>query len=94
MTLQASNIIKHLLDDSLPEKQIMGLTIVDNKNIILLVKSTTDNKRYNFIIGNDMEIEKKIKNMHIFFNNIMPKFKTKNYSWINLKYNNQIICYK
>ncbi|MGE9515796.1 MAG: cell division protein FtsQ/DivIB [Solitalea-like symbiont of Acarus siro] len=94
MTLQASTITKYILADSSLKNRVIELKIVENKNIRLLVKSTIDDKKYNFILGNDMQIEKKIKNIHIFFKDIMPKFKTKNYSWINLKYNNQIICYK
>lgn len=76
--------------DSFLEKQIVGVHKVNNENFNLMTRVG----KHEINIGKVDNLQSKFKNLKAFYNSTMKNETINNYSLINLKYNNQVVCTK
>ncbi|WP_293789474.1 cell division protein FtsQ [uncultured Pedobacter sp.] len=74
--------------DTLWEAQIEQV-VVDQKNDIELIPRVGNQR---IILGNADSLEKKMKNLLLFYKKAMPQVGWDTYKTINIKYTNQIVC--
>ncbi|MDN3586267.1 cell division protein FtsQ [Pedobacter aquatilis] len=76
--------------DTLWDNQIEQIT-VDSKNDIELIPRVGNQR---IILGNADSLDKKMKNLLVFYKKAMPQVGWETYRTINIKYTNQIVCEK
>ncbi|WP_412467688.1 cell division protein FtsQ [Pedobacter sp. KLB.chiD] len=76
--------------DTLWDSQIEQV-VVDQKNDIELIPRVGNQR---IILGNADSLEKKMKNLLLFYKKAMPQVGWDTYRTINIKYTNQIVCEK
>jgi len=74
--------------DTLWDSQIEQI-VVDQKNDIELIPRVGNQR---IILGNADSLEKKMKNLLLFYKKAMPQVGWDTYRTINIKYTNQIVC--
>lgn len=79
-----------ILEDVFLKKEISGIEIKENKEVILAVRS--GNYRIDF--GDLNEMSRKFRKLKAFYNYTFKNNKIQNYKTINVKYHNQIVCAK
>ena len=83
-------LISKILKDEFLKKQIIGVRKLKNNEFVLSTR--IGNQKIE--IGKIEDLDQKFKNLNSFFNKTMADQTIKNYSVINLKYNNQVVCSK
>ena len=83
-------LISKILNDEFLKKQIIGVRKLKNNEFVLSTR--IGNQKIE--IGEIEDLDQKFKNLNSFFNKTMADQTIKNYSVINLKYNNQVVCSK
>jgi len=81
---------QYIKKDTLWDSQIEQI-VVDQKNDITLIPRVGDQR---IILGNADSLEKKMKNLLLFYKKAMPQVGWDTYKTINIKYTNQIVCEK
>ena len=79
-----------ILNDDFLNKQLISIRKIPNNEFVLNSR-VGDQKIY---LGKIEDLNKKFKNLKSFFNKTMADKTIDNYSAINLKYNNQVVCTK
>ena len=87
---QIYTLVSKILEDEFLKKQIIGVRKVKNNEFVLSTR--IGNQKIE--LGKIEDLNKKFKNLNSFFNKTMADETIKNYSVINLKYNNQVVCSK
>ncbi|WP_208646812.1 cell division protein FtsQ/DivIB [Pedobacter jejuensis] len=81
---------QYIKQDTLWDNQIEQI-IVDAKNDIELIPRVGNQR---IILGSADSIDKKMKNLLVFYKKAMPQVGWETYRTINIKYTNQIVCEK
>lgn len=81
---------QYIKKDTLWDSQIEQI-VVDQKNDIELIPRVGNQR---IILGNADSLEKKMKNLLLFYKKAMPQVGWDTYKTINIKYTNQIVCEK
>ncbi|GGI29235.1 cell division protein FtsQ/DivIB [Pedobacter mendelii] len=81
---------QYIKKDTLWDNQIEQI-IVDGKNDIELIPRVGNQR---IILGSADSLDKKMKNLLIFYKKAMPQVGWETYRTINIKYTNQIVCEK
>lgn len=81
-------LMRYIDEDDFWRSQISGVHILPSGEIEFLTQ--VSKQRVEF--GKPQEIEEKFKKLHIFYKEILPAKGWNEYSRVNLKYRNQIIC--
>ncbi|WP_316848101.1 cell division protein FtsQ [Pedobacter psychrodurus] len=81
---------QYIKKDTLWDAQIEQI-VVDQKNDIELIPRVGNQR---IILGNADSLEKKMKNLLLFYKKAMPQIGWDTYKTINIKYTNQIVCEK
>ncbi|RLJ79738.1 cell division protein FtsQ [Pedobacter alluvionis] len=81
---------QYIKKDTLWDSQIEQI-VVDQKNDIELIPRVGNQR---IILGNADSLEKKMKNLLLFYKKAMPQVGWDTYRTINIKYTNQIVCEK
>ncbi|WP_316832770.1 cell division protein FtsQ [Pedobacter aquatilis] len=81
---------QYIKKDTLWDNQIEQI-IVDGKNDITLIPRVGNQR---IILGSADSLDKKMKNLLIFYKKAMPQVGWETYRTINIKYTNQIVCEK
>ncbi|WP_316824833.1 cell division protein FtsQ [Pedobacter miscanthi] len=81
---------QYIKKDTLWDAQIEQI-VVDQKNDIELVPRVGNQR---IILGDADSLEKKMKNLLLFYKKAMPQVGWDTYKTINIKYTNQIVCEK
>lgn len=81
---------QYIKKDTLWDSQIEQV-VVDQKNDITLIPRVGNQR---IILGNADSLEKKMKNLLLFYKKAMPQVGWDTYKTINIKYTNQIVCEK
>ncbi|KIA95068.1 cell division protein FtsQ [Pedobacter kyungheensis] len=81
---------QYIKKDTLWDSQIEQI-VVDQKNDITLIPRVGNQR---IILGNADSLEKKMKNLLLFYKKAMPQVGWDTYKTINIKYTNQIVCEK
>lgn len=81
---------QYIKRDTLWDNQIEQIT-VDSKNDIELIPRVGNQR---IILGNADSLDKKMKNLLVFYKKAMPQVGWETYRTINIKYTNQIVCEK
>jgi len=81
---------QYIKKDTLWDAQIEQI-VVDQKNDIELIPRVGNQR---IILGNADSLEKKMKNLLLFYKKAMPQVGWDTYKTINIKYTNQIVCEK
>ncbi len=89
-TLDLFKLLTLIEQDEFLQKQIVGIHKSAENDFILLTR--IGNHKINF--GSIKNSKEKFKNLKAFYNYTMTNKTIKNYSYINLKYNNQVVCTK
>lgn len=87
---QIHMLVSKILEDEFLKKQIIGARKVKNNEFVL--NTRIGNQKIE--LGKIEDLDRKFKNLNSFFNKTMADETIKNYSVINLKYNNQVVCSK
>lgn len=87
---QIHMLVSKILEDEFLKKQIIGARKVKNNEFVL--NTRIGNQKIE--LGKIEDLDRKFKNLNSFFNKTMADGTIKNYSVINLKYNNQVVCSK
>lgn len=74
--------------DEFWKAQIAHVTVLENGEVELFPQIT----KQKIMLGKPDDLEKKFKNLMIFYKEILPKKGWNLYSQVNLKFDNQIIC--
>ena len=69
-------------------RQVGQIEVAENGDIVLYLRS---GKEY-FIFGDCSDIEKKFRKISMFYKNISSLEEAENYTCVNLKFKNQIVC--
>lgn len=83
-------LVSTILNDEFLKKQIIGIQKM-NKNEYVLETRIGDQEIY---LGKIENLKQKFKNLSSFYNKAMADNSIENYSTINLKYSNQVVCTK
>lgn len=83
-------LVTEILKDKFLKKQIIGVRKMWNKEFILITR--VGDQKIEF--GNLDNLNLKLKNLRSFFAKTMADQSIDNYTSINLKYNNQVVCTK
>jgi len=83
-------LVTEILNDSFLKKQIIGVRKMPNNEFVLRTR-IGDQK---IELGKIENLESKFANLKSFFNKTMTDQTLDNYTSINLKYNNQVVCTK
>lgn len=83
-------LVTEILEDEFLKKQIIGVHKMWNKEYILITR--VGDQKIEF--GNLDNLNLKLKNLKSFFAKTMADDTIDNYTSINLKYNNQVVCTK
>lgn len=83
-------LVTEILEDEFLKKQIIGVHKMWNKEFILITR--VGDQKIEF--GNLDNLNLKLKNLNSFFAKTMADNTIDNYTSINLKYNNQVVCTK
>jgi len=81
---------QYIKKDTLWDAQIEQI-VVDQKNDIELIPRVGNQR---IVLGNADSLEKKMKNLLLFYKKAMPQVGWDTYKTINIKYTNQIVCEK
>ncbi|MFC4212750.1 cell division protein FtsQ/DivIB [Pedobacter lithocola] len=81
---------QYIKQDTLWDNQIEQI-VVDAKNDIELIPRVGNQR---IILGSADSIDKKMKNLLVFYKKAMPQVGWETYRTINIKYTNQIVCEK
>jgi cell division protein FtsQ len=81
---------QYIKKDTLWDSQIEQI-VVDQKNDIELIPRVGNQR---IILGDADSLEKKMKNLLLFYKKAMPQVGWDTYKTINIKYTNQIVCEK
>lgn len=81
---------QYIKQDTLWDSQIEQI-VVDQKNDIELIPRVGNQR---IVLGNADSLEKKMKNLLLFYKKAMPQVGWDTYKTINIKYTNQIVCEK
>jgi len=81
---------QYIKRDTLWDNQIEQI-VVDGKNDIELIPRVGNQR---IILGTADSLDKKMKNLLMFYKKAMPQVGWETYSTINIKYTNQIVCEK
>jgi len=81
---------QYIKRDTLWDNQIEQIT-VDSKNDIELIPRVGNQR---IILGNADSLDRKMKNLLVFYKKAMPQVGWETYRTINIKYTNQIVCEK
>jgi cell division protein FtsQ len=81
---------QYIKSDTLWDAQIEQI-VVDQKNDIELIPRVGNQR---IVLGNADSLEKKMKNLLLFYKKAMPQVGWDTYKTINIKYTNQIVCEK
>lgn len=81
---------QYIKKDTLWDNQIEQI-IVDGKNDIELIPRVGNQR---IILGSADSLDKKMKNLLVFYKKAMPQVGWETYRTINIKYTNQIVCEK
>lgn len=81
---------QYIKRDTLWDNQIEQIT-VDSRNDIELIPRVGNQR---IILGNADSLDKKMKNLLVFYKKAMPQVGWETYRTINIKYTNQIVCEK
>jgi len=81
---------QYIKKDTLWDSQIEQI-VVDQKNDIELIPRVGNQR---IVLGNADSLEKKMKNLLLFYKKAMPQVGWDTYKTINIKYTNQIVCEK
>jgi len=81
---------QYIKQDTLWDAQIEQI-VVDQKNDIELIPRVGNQR---IVLGNADSLEKKMKNLLLFYKKAMPQVGWDTYKTINIKYTNQIVCEK
>jgi cell division protein FtsQ len=81
---------QYIKKDTLWDSQIEQI-VVDQKNDIELIPRVGNQR---IILGNADSLEKKMKNLLLFYKKAMPQVGWDTYKTISIKYTNQIVCEK
>ena len=83
-------LLKVIYDDEFLKKNIIGIEILPDGNIIMKNR----NYSYNVVFGRAIEIEKKFNNYKAFFQKAVQDTLIDNYKKVNLKFTKQVVCTK
>jgi cell division protein FtsQ len=83
-------LVSAILNNVFLEKQIISIQKLPNNGFVLNTR-IGDQK---IIIGEIDDLSKKLRNLNSFFSKTMADKTIDNYTSINLKYNNQVVCTK
>tara|TARA_R110001583_G_scaffold93517_2_gene236451 strand:+ start:1174 stop:1896 length:723 start_codon:yes stop_codon:yes gene_type:complete len=83
-------LVTKILSDEFLKKQIIGAHKTQNNEFVLSSRIGDQNIE----LGKIENLDMKFKNLKSFFNKTMTDKTIDNYSSINLKYNNQVVCTK
>ena len=83
-------LVTTVLSDEFLKKQIVGIQKMPNNEYVL----NTRIGEQKIIVGKIEELHQKFKNLKSFFNKTMSDGTIENYTTLNLKYNNQVVCTK
>lgn len=85
-----SEVLKMIYEDDFLKKNIIGVQVVPNGNLIM------QNRNYDYIIdfGKIINIDRKFKNYKAFFQKAVSDSTLNNYKKINLKFTQQVVCIK
>ena len=83
-------LLKVIYDDEFLKKNIIGIEILRDGNIIMKNR----NYSYNVVFGRAIEIEKKFNNYKAFFQKAVQDTLIDNYKKVNLKFTKQVVCTK
>lgn len=89
-TAKIFELVSVILNDEFLKKQIIGIQKTLNNEFILKTRVGDQT----IIIGEIDNLYQKFKNLKSFLNKTMEDNSIENYSTINLKYNNQVVCTK
>jgi cell division protein FtsQ len=90
MLVQLNEISQFLLHNEFWDAQIEQIYVNENHEIELIPRVGN----HSILIGSSENLELKMNNLYIFYTQGINKKGWENYSSINLKYNNQVICTK
>jgi cell division protein FtsQ len=80
----------YVSQDPFWKSQITQIFVDDKKEIWLIPRVGF----HKILLGNAQDIDRKFKNLHIFYKEGLNKIGWSHYETINLKFNNQIVCTK
>lgn len=85
-----SEVLKKIYEDDFLKKNIIGVQVVPNGNLIM------QNRNYDYSIdfGKIINIDRKFKNYKAFFQKAVSDSTLNNYKKINLKFTQQVVCIK
>lgn len=83
-------LVTEILNDEFLKKQIIGIQKVAKNEYIL----STRIGEQKIMLGKIEDLKLKFKNLKIFYTKTMTDQTINNYTTINLKYNNQVVCTK
>lgn len=85
-----SEVLKMIYEDDFLKKNIIGVQVVPNGNLIM------QNRNYDYTIdfGKIINIDRKFKNYKAFFQKAVSDSTLNNYKKINLKFTQQVVCIK
>ena len=85
-----SEVLKMIYEDDFLKKNIIGVQVVPNGNLIM------QNRNYDYTIdfGKIINIDRKFKNYKAFFQKAVSDSTLNNYKKINLKFTQQVVCKK
>lgn len=82
-------LLQEIDKDSFLKTDVVGITVAENEFVLLF---RSDN--FKVEVGSVAQLQTKIKKLKAFYQKAMRDGSLKNYSWVNLKYNNQVVCTK
>ena len=89
-TDEIHELVTVIMNDDFLKKQIIGIKKMPNNEFVL--KTRVGDQE--IVIGEIDNLYQKFKNLKSFFNKTMTDKTIENYTTINLKYNNQVVCTK
>lgn len=81
-------LVRHIDDSKVWKDKIVQITVEEDGNLTLVPRDGKEK----FIFGHPTDIESKFKKMELYYKAIKPSKTDKDYRWVDIRFDGQIVC--
>lgn len=81
-------LVRHINDSKVWKDKIVQITVEEDGNLTLVPRDGKEK----FIFGHPTDIESKFKKMELYYKAIKPSKTDKDYRWVDIRFDGQIVC--
>jgi len=81
-------LVRHIDDSKVWKDKIVQITMEEDGNLTLVPRDGKEK----FIFGHPTDIESKFKKMELYYKAIKPSKTDKDYRWVDIRFDGQIVC--